>query len=300
MNSPYEISKLCLEYGINKANRPKIKAFILSILGGFFIGASSCLSLICSYYYIGGKAQYYNGLVFPIGMAAIYCGGAELYMVNCLLIIPLFVRKITYIQMLLTWLISFIGNFIGSILISLLVVYGHIPNMFQVSLAQNIIINGINKCSLNFAEVFIQGLLCNFYICLGFWVSLGGKELSSIILGLWTPVFISAACDLQHSVANMFYITSALFSSYEYGLDNINLNWGKLFYKNLIPATLGNIVGGCLIGFTYYYIYLTYDKEKFPNININNDINSSNNKNNNNDNDINNIINDSQKNLHND
>ena len=308
MNSPFEISKLCIIYGINKIKRPKIKMLILSILGGFFIGGSACLSLICGYYFVGGKAQYYRGLVFPMGMAAIYCGGAELFMSNCLLIIPCLLKKITVLEMLLSWLIVFIGNFIGSILMSLLIVYSHIPNMFEVNLAQTIIINGINKCASKFAETFIQGLLCNIFVCLGVWVSLGGRDIRSIILGLWTPVFFVEACNLQHSVANMYYITSALFASYEYGLDNITLNWGKLFYKNIIPVSLGNIFGGGFVAFIYYYVYLTTDEREIVkvkhrkhnidkklnnngNLNKNiSDINKSNNDNNNIKNNINNNI----------
>ena len=262
MNSPLEIGQLCIQYGINKVKRPKLKTFILSIFGGFFLGSGALLSSICSYYFVGGQAQYYSGLVFPIGIIFVYCAGAELFTVNCLLIIPLLSRHITSVEMLLSWAIVFIGNFIGSILISLLVVYGHIPNMFEINLAQIIIKNGIEKCSLNFGEALIKGILCNIYNCLGIWVSLGGKEMRSIILGLWISLFLFPACGLEHCIANMYYITAGLFSCYEYGLDNTILNWGRLFYKNLIPVTIGNIVGGAgLVGFPYFYIYLTNDNE---------------------------------------
>ena len=263
MNSPKEIAKLCILYGVNKIKRPKIKTFILSIIGGFFLSSGALLSSICSYRYIGGQAQFYAGLVFPIGIVLIYCAGAELFTVNSLLIIPFFTRYITCIEMLLSWLIVFIGNFIGAILLSLLVVYGgHIPNMFEINLAQIIITTGIEKCSLGFGEALIKGLLCNFYNCLGIWVSLGGREMRSIILGLWTPIFLFVACGLEHCVSNMYYITAGLFTSYEYGLDDTVLNWGRLFYKNLIPVTIGNILGGAaLVGIAYYYIYLTDEEQ---------------------------------------
>ena len=140
MNPPKEMAKLCIQYGVNLVKRPKIKTFILSIIGGFFLGSGALLSSICSYRYYGGLAQFYAGIVFPIGIVLIYCAGAELFTVNCLLIIPFFTRYITTVEMLLSWLIVFIGNFIGAILLSLLVVYGcHIPNMFEINLAQVVI-----------------------------------------------------------------------------------------------------------------------------------------------------------------
>ena len=265
MNSPYEIYKLCNIYGFNKTKIPKIKLLILSIFGGFFVGSGAALSLICSYRFVGGLSQYYNGLVFPIGIIASYCAGAELFTETCLLIIPFFIRSITGLEMVLTWLIVYIGNFMGTILVALLIVYGHIPNMFEANLAQNFITLGVNKCSLGFGEAFIKGLLCNFYNCLAYWVSLGGRETRSIILALWIPCFLFTACDLEHCIANMYYITAALFTCYEYGLDSTTLNWGRLFYKNLIPVTLGNILGGIgLVGMAYSYIYSNNEIEKNP------------------------------------
>jgi formate/nitrite transporter len=257
MNSPAEIANICLGYGINKVRRPLIKTFVLAIIGGFLLGASSLLSNVCSYNYTWGLAHFYFGLVFPIGIMAIYCAGAELFTGNCLLTIPLLNGNITLIEILLNWLISFVGNFIGAILLSVLVVYGHVPNLFNKTLAQIMILTGTEKTKLGFGEAFVKGLLCNFYNCLAIWVSFGGKELRSVILGLWPPIFLFASVNLEHCVANMHYIPAGLFASYEYGLDRPSLSWGRLFYKNLIPVTLGNIIGGgALVGIVYWYIYL--------------------------------------------
>ena len=196
---------------------------------------------------------------------AVYCAGAELFTGNCLLTIPLLNGNIIWIEILLNWLISFVGNFIGAILLSVLVVYSHVPNLFNKTLAQIAILTGIEKTKLGFCEAFVKGILCNFYNCLAIWVSLGGKELSSVILGLWTPVFLLASCNLEHSIANMYYIPAGLFASYEYGLDRPSLSWGRLFYKNLIPVTLGNIIGGgALVGIVFWYIYLKKIEQDNP------------------------------------
>ena len=271
MNSPPEIAKLCLQYGINKIEKPKIKIFVLSIIGGIFVGASSLLSNICSYGFYGGRAQFYAGLVFPIGIMAVYCAGGELFTGNCLLTIPFFNGNITWKDLLLNWLITLIGNFIGANLISLLIVYGHITNMFNIMLTEVVINTGIEKCSLNFGDALIKGLLCNFYNCLGIWVSLGGRDMRSVILGMWTPTFLFAACGMEHCVANMYYITAGIFASYEYDLDMMSISWGRLFYKNLIPVIIGNILGGgALVGVFYWYVYLTLDENEIhPNISKN-------------------------------
>lgn len=274
MNSPQEIAKLCVLFGFNKIKRPLLKTFFLSILGGFFIGSGGILSLVCSYHFVGGLAQFYAGITFPIGLILIYCAGAELFTGNCLLIIPLLTSNITLVEMLLTLLIVLIGNFIGAILLSLLIVYSHIPNMFEVNLTELIIKNGMEKCSLGFAEALLKGLLCNFFNCLGIWVGLGGREMRSIILGLYTPIFLFAACGLEHCIANIFYITAGIFASYEYGLDRTVLTWGRLFYKNFIPVLIGNILGGTvMVGGIYYYIYLTDEMTTNP-VNDKKEVNS--------------------------
>ena len=275
MNSQTDIYKLCNFYGFNKVKTPKVKIFILSIFGGFFVGLGALASSICKYNFYDGKAQYYCGLVFPIGIMLVYITGAELFTEDCLLFISFYHKAITLLEMLLTWLIVFIGNFIGAILLALLVAYGHIPNMFEVHLAQEIINNGINKCSLDFTEAFIRALLCNFYNCLAVWVSLGGRDLRSMILGLWLPTFVIAACELEHCVANIYYITAGLFTSYEYGLDSTTLTWGRLFYKNIIPVVIGNLLGGsALIGVGYSFVFSQPDNTSNEKGNNNNNDNS--------------------------
>ena len=259
MNSPPEIARLCIIYGVNKLEKPLIKTFFLSIMGGLFIGGSSVLSNICSYNLSGGIAQFYSGIVFPIGTIGVYLAGAELFTGNILLTLPLLNRNIYLLNMLLNWLITLVGNFIGALIISLLVVYGHIPNMFNIHLAQTIITFAIEKVSFHFGEAFIKGLLCNFFNCAAIWVCMGGRDFRSVMVALWTPIFFYQACNLDHYVADVYYITAGLFASYEYGLDRTSLGWGKLFYKNIIPVALGNIFGGGIIGMGFYYVYLTSD-----------------------------------------
>ena len=103
-------------------------------------------------------------------------------------------------------------------------------------------------------------MLANFFNCLGIWVSLAGKEMRSVILGLFIPNFLIMALELDHCVADMYYILVGLFTSYEYGLDTTDMGWGKLFYKNIIPVFLGSLVGGgLLVGVIYWYVFINKD-----------------------------------------
>ena len=260
MYSSSEIAKNYINVGIKKVNLPFIKMFILAIYAGMYIASGGICSEVCGYRMTGGDGRFIRGLVFPIGLMLVLCAGAELFTGNCLLIIPLCCKKITIGKMLISWLIVYIGNFVGSIFMAFLVVYGHVVNLFDNSLAQNMVNTAIMKTILSFGDAFVKGILCNFFVCLSVWLSFGAKDFFSKIAGLWTPILLFISCGFEHVIANMFYIPAGLFASYEYDLPRENLNWGRYFYKNIIPVTLGNICGGSiLVGLGYWYIYLTPD-----------------------------------------
>ena len=255
MNSCKNVAKLFIIAGMNKVHRPIVKFFILSIFGGFFV--SSGLSSLCQYNLLEGYSQFYKGMVFPIGIILVYCGGGELITGNCLLTTAFFSGKITILEMLLSWLIILVGNFIGCLLVALLIVYSHIPNMFNVNMAKIIIDTGNAKSASNFGEAFILSLLANYLTCLGLWIAMIGREMKSVILALFIPNFVIMALDLNHLVADMYYIFAGLFTCYEYGLDVTEMGWGKLFYKIIIPELLGSLIGGgILVGVIYWYIFI--------------------------------------------
>ena len=273
MNSCKNVAKLFIIAGTNKVHRPIVKFFILSIFGGFFVGLSSGLSSLCQYNLLEGYSQFYKGMVFPIGIILVYCGGGELITGNCLLTTAFFSGKITILEMLLSWLIVLVGNFIGCLLVALLIVYSHIPNMFNVNMAKIIIDTGNAKSASNFGEAFILSLLANYLTCLGLWIAMIGREMKSVILALFIPNFVLMALDLNHLVADMYYIFAGLFTCYEYGLDVTEMGWGKLFYKIIIPELLGSLIGGgILVGVIYWYIFnfkeegeITVNKNKMNN-----------------------------------
>ena len=215
---------------------------------------------MCSFHKTGGDSRFYSGLVFPIGLMLVLCAGAELFTGNCLLIIPLCCKKITIGEFLIFWLIVYIGNFIGGLFMAILIVYGHVTNLYEKNLAQILVNTAIAKTTLSFWEAFIKAFLCSIFVCLSVWLSFGAKDFFSKIAAIWTPILLIFACGYELVVANMFFIPAGLFASSEYNLPRPNLNLGRYFYKSLIPVTLGNICGGSiLVGLGYWYIYLTPD-----------------------------------------
>ena len=272
MNSPPEIAKEYLEFAKKQVRLTLPKLIILSIYAGFFISSGAICSLACSYRLTGGDGRFYAGLVGPIGLMLCLCAGAELFTANCLLVIPVFCRQISIIDMLINWGITFLGNFVGGMLMAVLIVYGHVTHLFDYALASYLVTEGIEKTSLSFGDAFVKGILGNFCLCLSIWLSFGAKDLFSKIAALWAPFALLRACGYEHIVSNMFYIPAALMAASEYNLVKDNLSWGRYFYKNLIPVLLGNIIGGAiLMGFGYWYIYLTPDTCCSKNNNINND-----------------------------
>ena len=260
MNSPPEIARQYIESAINRVRLPLPKLIIQSVYAGFFISCSAMCTLACSYRLTGGDGRYYAGLVSPIGLMLCLCLGAELFTANCLLVIPVFCKKVAITDMLINWGISFLGNFVGCLIMALLMVYGHVTHLFDYSLASYLLSFGIERTSLSFGDAFVKGILGNFCLCLAVWISFSAKDLFSKIAALWTPMALLRACGFEDLVSNMFYIPAALFAASEYDLMKQNLNWGRYFYKNLIPVLLGSILGGAiLIGFGYWYIYLTPD-----------------------------------------
>ena len=126
------------------------------------------------------------------------------------------------------------------------------------------------KMSASTTELFLRGILCNFLVCTAVWISFAAKEVVSKIVGLFFPIMMFVLCGFEHSIANMYYISAGLFAktnaayvqaATDAGVDLTNLTWGNFFGKNLLPVSLGNIIGGAVcIGCVYWFIYLRKNK----------------------------------------
>ena len=269
MNSPAEVAKNYIGIGRGKVSLPVSKMFLLGLMAGMFIalagvGASTASCTVNS----ASLAKLISGLVFPAGLAMVLLAGSELFTGNCLLVIPLLEREITLPAMLKSWVVVWLGNLAGSLIVSAVCVYGGQLSLFGGALAAAELSTAAAKCSLGFGSAFLKGVGCNFLVCIAVWISFAAKDVAGKIAGVFFPILLFVVSGFEHSVANMYYISVGLLAkgnaaclAAAAGTDLSALTWGNFFTANLIPVTLGNLVGGCAVGLVYWYCYLRQNSD---------------------------------------
>ena len=171
--------------------------------------------------------------------------------------------------MLKNWVVVYLGNMVGGIGVAAICVFSHQAGLFNNGLAASMISTAAGKVSLSFGDAFLRGIACNFLVCIAVWISFAAKQVSSKIIGLFFPIMMFVLCGFEHSVANMYYIAAGIFAkgnaayleaATAAGADVSGLTWRAMFTKNLLPVTLGNIIGGAvLVGLAYWFVYLKDD-----------------------------------------
>ena len=275
MNSPKEVAQNYIATGVAKTQYPISKMLMLGALAGMFIALAGVGATIAPVSIVSASlAKLIGAAVFPAGLAMVLVAGSELFTGNCLIIIPVLEKEAKVVDMLKNWLFVYIGNFVGSIVIAALAVYGGSFSLFGNEAAAALIKTAVSKVSMSFSDALFRGILCNFLVCVAVWMSFAAKDVVGKIAGLYLPIMLFVLCGFEHSIANMFYIPAGLFaagkgaylSAYEAfaGVGHLDpLTWGAMITKNLIPVTLGNIIGGMgLVGVGYWFIYLRSGEKK--------------------------------------
>ncbi len=271
MNSPKEVANNYVTIGKGKVNTPIAKMFILAILAGAFIAVGGIASTVVAVSIpLPSVAKWAGAAVFPGGLAMVLIAGSELFTGNCLLVIPLMQKEVTIGGVLKNWIVVYLGNMVGGMAVAAVCVYSHEVSLFGNGVATSIISTAVGKVSMPFGDAFLKGIACNFLVCIAVWMAFAAKQVSSKIIGLFFPIMMFVLCGFEHSVANMYYVSAGLFAkgnatylaaATEAGVDASNLTWGAMFAKNLLPVTLGNIIGGAVcVGLAYWFIYLKEDK----------------------------------------
>ena len=247
MNSPKEIANNYIAIGKGKVNTPVAKMFVLGILAGIFIAFGGVASTAAAVSIpLASVGKFLGACIFPGGLTMVLLAGSELFTGNCLLVIPLCKKEITLGGMLKNWVVVYLGNMVGGIGVAAICVFSH-----------------------QAGDAFLRGIACNFLVCIAVWISFAAKQVSSKIIGLFFPIMMFVLCGFEHSVANMYYIAAGIFAkgnaayleaATAAGADVSGLTWGAMFTKNLLPVTLGNIIGGAvLVGLAYWFVYLKDD-----------------------------------------
>ncbi|MEG1989369.1 MAG: formate/nitrite transporter family protein [Oscillibacter sp.] len=270
--SPAELTGNYAAAGKKKALLPAVTIFLLAVLAGGLIalagaGATTATHNIAA----AGIARLVNGVLFPFGLMMIVLLGAELFTGNCLMVISVLDRQATLAGMLRNWLLAYGGNFVGSVLVAAGCAYFGQFNYSAAGLAVSTVKLAAAKCALPFGTAFVMGIFCNLLVCAAVLLAFSAKDAAGKILAIFPPVCLFVLCGFEHSVANMYYIPAGLFAlnvpDYaaaiaQSGLDLSPLTWGNFLLRNLLPVTLGNIVGGTGIGAMMWYAYLRKSGER--------------------------------------
>ena len=243
--SPLEISKTISNIGEKKASETIFELFIFGILAGIYIafGASVAVSVLSGGTLDAGFARFLSGSVFSVGLMLVLILGSELFTGNILMTIGLIYRKYSFIKVLRNWLVVYFGNFFGGLIIVWLVFSsGLVGHAGELNGAGQVAVRiAETKMHLSFMEALSRGVLCNMLVCLAVIMSIASRTVTGKIFGIYFPIMTFVASGYEHSVANMYFLPLGLMAKGELASGFFAM------FNNLIPVTIGNIIGGLLI-----------------------------------------------------
>lgn len=283
---PAEMATRAEYLGVRKAEMPLLAMFTLAILAGAFIalgaifattvGAGNLLAKSpdgSSVFTIGlsyGVIRLLSGIVFCVGLILVVVGGAELFTGNNLIVMAWAGGKVSTAALLRNWLVVYAGNFVGSIgtAIMLFISKQYTFGGGAVGTSALAIANG--KVHLGFIQAVALGILCNALVCLAVWMTFSARSTMDKIAAIIFPISAFVAASFEHSVANMYFIPiGILIKDYDpvfttgviasTGIDLSSLNWGTFLINNLLPVTIGNIIGGgVFVAAIYWSVFLRH------------------------------------------
>ncbi len=268
--TPAEITQAVSDSGLAKAAASFGRLFVLGILAGVYIAFASEGSTMAAFNLLADPSTYglgrcLAGAIFPGGLMLVVIAGGELFTGNTMMLLPLAQRKISLGGLLRNWGIVYCGNFVGSVFVAWLIYSSGQLNGGDHLLGGVTIKIAAAKCRLSFLEAFSLGILCNWLVCLAVWMAAGAKDVTGKIFAIFFPIWLFITSGFEHSVANMYYISAGLLAkSNPAWLAAVSLppetlaslSWTNFFLANLLPVTLGNILGGgVFVALAYGYAY---------------------------------------------
>lgn len=231
------------------------RLFLAAVAAGAFIAIGGILSLMVGFGFPGISAsnpsmcKLLAGMMFPIGLILVVVLGAELFTGNNAMLIPAYMeRHYSFRSVLANWTIVYLGNFVGAVSFTYLLVY--LVGLTSRDPWHSAIIGiGVAKTSMPWGVVFLKGIGANWFVCLGVWLALSGHSLLEKAFGCWLPVMAFVVLGYEHCIANMFYLPLAM-------LEGARIGVGECLWGNLLPATIGNIIGGAVfVGCLHWYLH---------------------------------------------
>ncbi len=269
--SPPQIATRIDKVATVKAQLSFAQTFLLGILAGAYIaiGAQFATLVTCDSTLHFGLTSLMGGVVFSLGLMLVVVGGAELFTGNTLIIMGYITKRITTRELLNNWIISFLGNFVGSLTMVFWMSKSHQWEFFHHMVGAKALLIAHTKVNLSFKTALARGVLCNAMVCLAVWLCFSGRSVADKILSIVFPIGGFVASGFEHCVANMYFIpigivlgknpdvVAAAEKMAGKTLNLSQLTWKGFLIDNLIPVTLGNIVGGViLVGVVFWFVYL--------------------------------------------
>ncbi len=260
-----EIAKRALAAGESKSKLPFLGTLILGILAGAYIAmGSDFYTIVSTSNGLGfGMAKLVGGLAFSLGLILVVVGGAELFTGNNLIVMAWLSGRVTFGKLLRNWAIVYVGNFIGSLGIAGIVLMTQQNALSDCAVGAQAAAIAVGKLSLPWTAVLARGIMCNALVCLAVWLCYSARSTTDRILAIIFPITAFVACGFEHCVANMYLIPAGIFASLDPGVmavvgkPLVGLTWDRFILNNLIPATIGNIIGGAvMVGAVYWAAYI--------------------------------------------
>lgn len=255
--SSEEIAQSWIEIGQKKASLPTLKVLFLSILAGMFVGFGAHADIIVMQTVSNtsnpGLIKLLGASVFPVGIILVVIAGAELFTGNCLISLAVINRNEKMRKLIKNLCLVFTGNLIGSLLLAFLLSNS---GLYNTATASQAIAIAESKANLPMVEAIIRGIFCNILVVLAVWMQTGSKDISGKILAMWFPVMLFVLSGFEHSIANLYFIPLGIFLGGQ-------VTWVEMFINNIIPVTIGNLIGGAIfMPYVYWYVYIHRPKDK--------------------------------------
>jgi len=273
---PPEMAAKAEDVGAKKATMGLRNTFFLAIMAGQFIALGAIFATTIATGTSGqlsfGVTKLLTGLVFSLGLILVIVAGAELFTGNNLIIMARANGRISTLQVLRNWIIVYAGNFVGSVATVVLVFMTKQYTFANGGIGLTALNIANSKCSLDFFQAIALGILCNSLVCLAVWLCFSARTTTDKILSIIFPITAFVAAGFEHSIANMYFIPIGILIKLgappsfwqtigKTAADYPNLTMDNFLLANLLPVTIGNIIGGSLmVGLVYWFIYIRHSK----------------------------------------
>ena len=267
---PGEMARRAEYIGVRKAEASVLQMFALALLAGAFIALGAVFATTVATGAAGmlsyGVTKLLVGFVFCLGLVLVIVGGAELFTGNNLIVMAWASGKVTTKALLRNWGIVYLGNFIGAFFTAIMVVISQQYKFADGAVGNMALTIANGKINLAFGQAIALGLLCNVLVCLAVWMSFSARSTIDKIAVIIFPITAFVAAGFEHSVANMYFIPIGLLIkkidpvfAASTGLDLSELTWGTFLFNNLLPVSIGNIIGGSIfVAAIYWAIFLRH------------------------------------------